>query len=492
MTLNAHSGRGRALPGRTSVVAVRPALWRRVYVRTALWLAALVCGGLMAMAGGEWASAQPAPERAVLLLDIKGAIGFVSAEQLTKALQRAKATGAEALIVRIDTPGGLLSSTRDMIHAILASPVPVVMYVAPNGSRAASAGTYLMYASHVAAMAPSTHLGAATPVALSPGGFPGTPQQPPRPKPPEDEKDKQPATDPASAMERKVINDAVAYIRGFAELRGRNGDWAEKAVREGVALTASAALKERVIDLIAKDVDDLLAQVHGRTVTTPAGDVVLETKGRPIVEIMPDWKQQIMSVIADPNIALILMMIGIYGILLEFWHPGVIAPGVIGAISLIVALAALSVLPVNYAGLALLLLGVALMVAEAFLPSFGIAGIGGVVAFALGALFLFDPEQSDIPIQVSWQVVAGLTGASAAFFLGLLGFATRARLRPVRTGAEELIGSIGEVVYWEDGQGRIRVHGEIWTAKSGARLARGQQVRVVSRTGLTLAVEPSS
>jgi membrane-bound serine protease (ClpP class) len=459
-------------------------------VRMALWVAALVCGGLMAAVGGR-VSAQPAPERAVLLLDIKGAIGFVSADQLTKALQRAKATGAEALVVRIDTPGGLLSSTRDMIHAILASPVPVVMYVAPNGSRAASAGTYLMYASHVAAMAPSTHLGAATPVSLSPGGLPGSPQKPPEQKPTGTEKDKQPPTDPASAMERKVVNDAVAYIRALAELRGRNADWAEKAVREGVSLTASAALGERVVDLIAKDVQELLAQVHGRRVSTPAGDIVLETRGRPVVEIAPDWKQQIMQVIADPNIALILMMIGIYGILFEFWNPGAIAPGVIGAISLLVALAALSVLPVNYAGLALLLLGIALMVAEAFLPSFGIAGIGGVVAFALGALFLFDPEQSDIPIQVSWQVVVGLTAASAAFFLGILGFAARARQRPVRTGAEEMIGSVGEVVYWEDGAGRIQVHGEIWAAKSGARLSVGQLVRVVGRTGLTLAVEPS-
>ncbi len=482
MTLNAHSGRGRALQGRTSFAALR----------MALWIAALVCAGLVAAADGHRVEAQPAPERPVLLLDIKGAIGFVSAEQLTKALQRAKAAGAAALVVRIDTPGGLLSSTRDMIHAILASPVPVVMYVAPNGSRAASAGTYLMYASHVAAMAPSTHLGAATPVSLSPGGVPGAPQPPPRQRPSETEKDKQPATDPTSAMERKVVNDAVAYIRALAELRGRNGDWAEKAVREGVTLTASGALNERVIDLIAKDVDDLLAQVHGRKVATPAGDVVLETRGRPIVEVLPDWKQQIMTVIADPNIALILMMIGIYGILFEFWNPGAIAPGVIGAISLLVALAALSVLPVNYAGLALLLLGIALMVAEAFLPSFGIAGIGGVVAFALGALFLFDPEQSDIPIQVSWQVVAGLTAASAAFFLGILGFAARARLRPVRTGAEEMLGSIGEVVYWEESEGRIQVHGEIWAAKSGTRLAKGQLVRVVSRTGLTLAVEPSS
>jgi membrane-bound serine protease (ClpP class) len=479
MTLNAHSGRGRALPVRTSVATLR----------LALWIAALACAGFVAAGGGR-ATAQPVPERAVLVIDIKGAIGFVTAEQLTKAVQRAKATGAPALVVRIDTPGGLLSSTREMIHAILASPVPVIMYVAPNGSRAASAGTYLMYASHIAAMAPSTHMGAATPVSLTPGGFPGTPQKPPEKKPSETEKDKQPPSD-ATAMERKVINDAVAYIRSLAELRGRNADWAEKAVREAATLTASAALKERVADVIAKDVEDLLAQIDGRKVTTTAGELLLQTRGRPVVEIVPVWKSRIMTVIADPNIALILMMIGIYGILFEFWHPGTLIPGVIGAISLIVALAALSVLPVNYAGLALLLLGVALMVAEAFLPSFGIAGFGGIVAFALGALFLFDPEQSDVPIQVSWQVVAGLTAASAAFFLGVLGLAARARTRPVRTGAEQMIGSIGQVLSWHESEGRVHVHGEIWAAQSDATLAKGQLVRVVGLTGLTLAVEPS-
>jgi membrane-bound serine protease (ClpP class) len=381
-------------------------------------------------------------DRQVLLVDIKGAIGVVSADQLAKALQRASTAGAQALIVRMDTPGGLLSSTREMIQAILASPVPVVMYVAPNGSRAASAGTYLMYASHVAAMAPSTHLGAATPIALSPVGFPGSPPPPAQPDPGKDGKDKEtPPADGKTAAERKAINDAVAYIRSLAELRGRNADWAEKAVRDAATLTASAALKERVIDLIANDMADLLAQIDGRTVKTQDGAVRLATKGHAVVELKPDWKMQIMSVISDPNVALILMMIGIYGILFEFWNPGAVAPGVIGGICLIVGLAALSYLPVNYAGLALLVLGVALMVAEAFLPSFGIVGLGGIAAFAIGALFLFDPEQSDIPIQVSWPVIAGLTVLSAAFFLGVLGLAVRARRRPVLTGAEEMIGS---------------------------------------------------
>lgn len=420
----------------------------------------------------------------MLLIDIKGAIGFVTAGQLAKALEQAAAQGSPAVIVRLDTPGGLLTSTREMIHTILASRIPIVMYVAPNGSRAASAGTYLMYAAHVAAMAPGTHLGAATPISLSPSGFPGGPPSKPSPG-----SDKQSETDPTTASARKSVNDAVAYIRSLAELRGRNADWGEKAVREAATLTASAALKERVADVIARDIDELLSQIDGRSVTTAAGEVRLETKERSVVELKPDWKMQLMSAITDPNIALILLMIGVYGILFEFWSPGAIAPGVIGGICLIVALTALAVLPVNYAGLALLLFGVALMVAEAFTPGFGIAGLGGIAAFAVGALFLFDPAQSDIPIAVSWQVVAGMAVLSAAFFAGVMGFAIRARHRPVRTGAEQMIGSAGEVVSWTENAGRVRVDGEMWEAQSNQSFAKGQKVRVVSRMGLTLTVE---
>lgn len=427
-----------------------------------------------------------AGDRPALLIDITGAIGFVSAAHLARAAEQAGRQAAPVLVVRMDTPGGLLSSTREMIHTVLASRVPVVMYVAPNGSRAASAGTYLLYAAHVAAMAPSTHMGAATPIALSPG-LPGSPPAKPSPG-----SDKQPDTDPSAVSARKSVNDAVAYIRSLAEMRGRNADWAEKAVREAATLTASAALKERVIDVIAKDVDDLLAQIDGRTVATVAGDVRLETRGRKIVTIDPDWKMKVMSVIADPNIALILLMIGIYGVLFEFWSPGSLAPGVVGGICLIVALTALAVLPVNYAGFALLVFGIALMVAEAFTPSFGIAGLGGIVAFALGALFLFDPQQSDVPIAVSWQVVAGLTVLSAAFFAGILGLAVRARRRPVRIGEGDLVGRTGAIVRWVDGSGLVQVAGELWEARSGQTLARGQKVRIVSRTGLTLSVEASS
>ena len=457
--------------------AIRPAL-----------LVAMLCLGVIA-AIAEHASGQNAPDQPVLLIDIKSAIGFVAVNHLTKALDRAAERGARALIVRLDTPGGLLSSTREMIHAILASRVPVVIYVAPNGSRAASAGTYLMYAAHLAAMAPSTHLGAATPISLAPMGLPGSP--PPQQKPPA-ESEKQRTPEPQSVPERKAVNDAVAYIRSLAELRGRNADWAEKAVREAATLTASAALKENVIDIVAQDVNELLSRIDGRTVTTAAGQVRLETQGLAVTEMRQDWKAEVMSVIADPNIALLLLMIGIYGILFEFWSPGTVAPGVIGGICLLVALTALSVLPVNYAGLALLLFGIALMAAEAFTPGFGILGLGGAAAFAIGSLFLFDPEQSDVPIAVSWRVVAGLTAVSAAFFVGVLGLAVRARRQPVRTGSEQMLGSTGEVLSWEGDEGRVHVHGEVWAARSGHGLAKGQKVRVVSRTGLTLAVEPST
>jgi membrane-bound serine protease (ClpP class) len=375
-----------------------------------------------------------------------------------------------------------------MIQAILASRVPVAMDVAPNGARAASAGTYLLYASHVAAMAPGTHLGAATPIPLSAPGMPGAPP----PSKPAPGTDKQSESDPASVSARKSLNDAIAYIRSLAELRGRNADWGEKAVRDAATLTASAALKDKVVDVVARDVEDLLSQIDGRTVATAAGEVRLATKGRGIVESKPDWKEQLLSAIADPNIALILLMIGVYGILFEFWSPGVVAPGVIGGISLIVGLTALSVLPVNLGGLALLLLGIGLMVAEAFSPGFGVVGLGGIVAFVLGALFLFDPAQTDIPIRVSWQVVAGMAVLSAGFFMGLLGFAAKARQRAVRTGAEQMIGSTGEVVSWAQDEGRVLVLGEIWAARSSKGLAKGQKVRVVGRAGLMLSVEQSS
>ena len=423
--------------------------------------------------------------RHALLIDVKGAIGYVSTSQLTRALEKAKAEEASLLIMRLDTPGGLLSSTRDMVQAMLASPVPIVVYVAPSGARAASAGTYLVYASHVAAMAPGTHLGAATPIPL---GVPGLPGSPPPSKPsPESEKPSQ--SNPTSAEDRKSVNDAVAYLRTLAELRKRNVDWAETAVRDAATLTAADALKKRVVEVIAGDVDQMLTAIDGRSVTTMAGEARLKTKGLRVVELKPDWKMQVMAVITDPNIAFILLLFGVYGILFEFMSPGAVAPGVIGGISLIVALTALSVLPVNYGGLALLLLGIALMVLEASAPTFGVLGLGGIVAFVVGALFLFEPTDGDHQVTVLWPVIAGAAAASAAFFAGILGFALRARRRPVRTGAEEMIGSMGEVENWADGTGHIRVHGEVWAAQSKQSFTVGQRVRVVGLAGLTLTVE---
>ena len=460
----------------------KPPAWPKAALILLVWLAAVLF--IISAPFKEALGRRPA-ERAVLLIDIKGAIGFVAAEQLAKALKHAATQASPAVIVRLDTPGGLLSSTREIIHTILASRIPIIMYVAPSGSRAASAGTYLMYASHVAGMAPGTHLGAATPISLAPPGVPGSPG----PSKPSPDSDKKSDADPSTTAVRKSVNDAVAYIRSLAELRGRNADWGEKAVREAATLTASEALKERVADVVAKDIDELLSQVDGRSVTTAAGEVRLQTNGRNVVELKPDWKMELMSAITDPNIALILLMIGVYGILFEFLSPGAIAPGVIGGICLIVALTALAVLPVNYAGLALLLFGIALLVTEAFTPGFGIAGLGGIVAFSVGALFLFDPAQSDIPIAVSWQVVVGMALLSAAFFAGVLGFAAQARQRPVRTGAEQMIGSVGEVVSWTEDVGRVHINGEMWQARSKQSLSKGQKVRVVSRTGLTLIVE---
>jgi membrane-bound serine protease (ClpP class) len=420
----------------------------------------------------------------VLLIDIKGAIGFVSAAHLARAVDKAKAQEARALIVRLDTPGGLLSSTREMIQTILGSPVPIIMYVAPGGARAASAGTYLMYAAHVAAMAPGTHLGAATPIPLGAPGLPGAP-------PTKQEKDKEKGSDgdPAGASAHKVLNDAVAYIRSLAQLRGRNAEWAEKAVREASTLTSSEALKENVIDLIATEVPGLLSSSDGRQVKTASGETRLETRGRTVTVLEPDWKMQLLSAITDPNIAFILLMIGIYGLLFEFWSPGAIVPGVVGGISLLVALTALSVLPVNFGGLGLLLLGVALMLVEILNPGFGALGVGGAAAFALGALFLFDPSETDIRFQVSPMLIITMTVLSIAFFAGVLAMALKARRRPVQTGGEEMIGMPGEVVSWSGDEGRIRVHSEIWNARSEQPLNKGQRVVVASRSGLTLTVK---
>ena len=459
-----------------------------MFLRCVALVLALLGPALVPWAGhAQTDSNKEAPMRAapppVIVVDVKGAIGVGTGHLIEEALSRARSERAGLVVLRLDTPGGLVSATRDVIGAILASPVPVVVFVAPGGARAASAGTYIAYAAHVAAMAPGTHLGAATPVQM--GAPPGPTPQPRR------DGDKPESGSGAGAMERKVLNDAVAYLRSLAQLRGRNAEWAEKAVREGATLTADEAAREKVVDLLAGNLGDLLDRLDGRTVRTADGEHVLSTRHARVLEVEPSWKSRLLAVVTDPNVAFILLMIGVYGIIFEFWHPGLAGPGIVGAICLLVGLMALSVLPLNLAGLGLLVLGIGMMAAEAFTPGIGVLGLGGIVSFILGGLFLFDPAGADIDFAVAWPVVVGAAVTNALLFVGLLGMILRVRRRKVVTGAEQMIGLEGRVVDWENGRGRIRVHGEVWSARAAAPLAPGMPVRVERRDGLTLhVVEP--
>jgi membrane-bound serine protease (ClpP class) len=430
------------------------------------------------------AVAQPVPlPGAVFVTVVDGAIGVATTRQLARAIEHTQANKGAALVMRLDTPGGLVTSTRDLIKDIVASPVPIIVYVAPSGARAASAGTFIVYAAHVAAMAPGTNLGAATPVEI--GGVPGVPQQPQRPDGEKDSKGGQQQT----ASQRKAINDVVALLRSLAQLRGRDVDFAEKAVREAATLTASEAKKQGVIDIEAQSVAELLAQVDGRSVKVAGSDVTLKTRNAQTVVIEPDWRTRALGVISNPNIAFLLLMLGFYGIVLEFWHPGSFVPGVIGGISLILALTALSALPVHYGALGLLVLGLALMIGEAFTPGIGALGIGGVAAFIVGSIFLFEGPGADIDISVSLPLILGMAATTAGLAFGILGAAIKARKRAPVTGAEEMIGIRGEVVEWSDGRGSIRVHGEIWSARGEEALHPRDAVHVVGRDGLTLVVE---
>ncbi|MEK9952138.1 MAG: nodulation protein NfeD, partial [Curvibacter sp.] len=353
----------------------------------------------------------PARSATVPVLEVRDAIGPASADYILRGLARAAQSGAPLVVIRLDTPGGLDSAMRQIIQGILASPVPVAVYVGPEGARAASAGTYILYAAHIAAMAPATTLGAATPVAI---GMPGV-ERPAPPRPPGAGKDEAPPSAPADAMTAKQVHDAAAFIRGLAQQRGRNAEWAERAVREAVSLTAAEALRLKVIDVVATDVDALLAQIDGRTVRLHAGDLKLATRGLATETWLPDWRQRLLSVIANPSFALILMMIGIYGLFFEFSSPGFGVAGVAGGICLLLGLYALQMLPVNYAGLGLILLGLALLGAELLTPAFGVLGVGGVVAFIAGALLLFE---RDVPgFGVPLALIIGLAASSAAVVL---------------------------------------------------------------------------
>jgi membrane-bound serine protease (ClpP class) len=429
-----------------------------------LWTMLILAPALMPSAMAQTANR-------VLMTEVSGAIGVATVRQVRRAIDQARDKNAQALILRLDTPGGLVSSTRELIQRIVASPVPVVVYVSPSGARAASAGTFLTYASHIAAMAPGTNIGAATPVQI--GRLPGLPQ--PQPDPAKDKDGKNgSATKSQSAIEQKALNDVVALLRSLAQLRGRNAEWAEKATREAATLTATEAQKEGVIEIVATGVDDLLTQLDGRKVEAGGTEIVLATRGVKAEVIVPDARTRLLSVIADPNVAFILLMIGFYGLLLEFWNPGTFVPGVIGGISLILGLTALSALPVNYGAMGLLLLGLALMIGEVFTPGLGILGIGGLVAFVAGAYFLFEGSGSDMEIAVSLPLILGMAALTAGLIFGV---------------AEQIIGAEARVLDWDGSSGHVRLHGEIWSARSGAAIRPEGRVRVVGREGNTLLVD---
>nr|WP_319556530.1 nodulation protein NfeD [uncultured Vibrio sp.] len=431
----------------------------------------------------------------VWIVPVNGAIGPAISDYLSREIEQAQQENISLVILKMDTPGGLDSSMRDIIHAITTSSIPVATWVGPSGSRAASAGTYILLASHVAAMAEATNLGAATPVALG-GGAPGGPS--PNEGKNQDAEDQQPSDSqsekvPAkTAMEKKVINDAKAYIKGLAKLHDRNAEWAEKAVSEAASLDAQEALKLNVIDYIANSPEELVQMINGTTVNINNQPTTLSLDNPVWVERVPDWRAEMLAVITNPNVAYILILIGIYGLLLEFYNPGIGLPGVLGGICLLLAMYALQMMPVNYAGLGLLLLGIALMIAEAFSPSFGVLGLGGVVAFVLGSIFLME---SDLPsFQVALPLIFGLSIFSVALIVLTVGMLVRIRHRRVTTGLETYPGKKAIVSDdFIDGEGRVQMDGAFWQAKTDANqgLKQGDQVTVVNVKGLTLTVKPS-
>jgi membrane-bound serine protease (ClpP class) len=449
--------------------------------------------GLLLVSSGSSAGTDAAPaDRFATLIELNGPIGPAMSRYVEHSLADAGDQHSAVVILQMDTPGGLDTSMRDIIKAILASPVPVVAYVAPGGARAASAGTYILYASHLAAMAPATNLGAATPISI--GGEQSSPPATPPVTPGDDKKGddkKQKGAEeiPAgTASDRKAVNDAVAYIRALAQLRGRNAVWAESAVRGAASLSASDALQENVIEIVAKDVSDLLKQLQGRKVKMPDREMLLDTQGLAVRSIAPDWRTRLLLVLTHPTIAYGLLLIGIYGLLLEGYNPGAVLPGVVGALSLLLGLYGLQLLAVNYAGLVLMALGIGLIVAEFFMPAFGSLGVGGLAAFVIGSIILFDNHASGAKVALPLIVGIAIAGGLIIVMVGWL--AARARRRPVSTGVEAMIGAPVEAI--ADCQDRcvVRYGGELWNAFSSAPLRAGQRARIVKVVELTLWVEP--
>jgi membrane-bound serine protease (ClpP class) len=439
----------------------------------------------------------------VALIDLEGPIGPATGLYHEYASHQAEAQQAGLILLRIDTPGGLEQPMREIIKRILASPIPVVAYVAPSGARAASAGTYLLYASHVAAMAPATNVGAATPIPVMGGSAPPERERGPgrpdgSPADGDEGKGRPPASGapsgketapPGDAASRKAVNDATAYLRSLAERRGRNADWAEQAVREGASLSAEAALRLRVIDIVATDTGDLLAQLDGRRIPWQGGERVLATRGLVVHPIPPTWRHRFLGVLTNPAVAYLLMLVGIYGLLLEGYSPGAILPGVTGAISLLLALYAFQLLPVNYAGLALLALGITLIVAETFVASVGILGGGGVIAFTIGSILLLDSDTPGYAVPIG--LIAGMAVAASLLMAFSLSLLMRSRRRPVLQEQAGLAGASAVALEDFTGEGWVMVIGEHWRARSGAPVRKGQPLRVVRVDGLHVVVEPA-
>jgi membrane-bound serine protease (ClpP class) len=434
---------------------------------------------------GGSADSVASAERFATLIELKGPIGPAMSRYVEQSIADAGNRRSAVVILQIDTPGGLDTSMRDIIQAILASPLPIVAYVAPGGARAASAGTYILYACHIAAMAPATNLGAATPIPLG-GGPAASPAAPANN--PGDDKINPGDGKKGGALEHKVVNDAVAYIRSLAQLRGRNADWAEAAVRAGASLSADDAISQHVIEIVAKDVPDLLQQLQGRSVKPMDREMVLETRGLAVRSIVPDWRTRVLLILTHPTIAYGLLLVGIYGLLLEGYNPGAVLPGVAGALALLLGLYGLQLLEVNYAGLALMALGVGLIVAEFFMPAFGSLGVGGLAAFVIGSILLFDNHASGQ--RAALPVIVGIAVAGGLLIVTVVWLAARARRRPLRSGIETMIGGRVEAVGDCEDRCVVRYGGELWNARTESPLRAGQQARIVKVVELTLWVEP--